>query len=219
MHRTDVAQQEIINALAASSLYAKVLEGDELLAQFLVVDQVFGKGTWTKGEDAYEHNGTIRRWERLNKDYPAENMINASEIEAIGMLEPAKLNFAVWLGLTKTVRQELFLRACGALIFVPYGQQVLKPKLPELKGLRADNGLDWLSPGEDFFKRFRTDQLIDYRRRSGDKEAGKTAKKKGDHVADCVVAATGKSAFKFGLVPQKASAARGKKREGGLPDA
>jgi hypothetical protein len=95
----------------------------------------------------------------------------------------------------------------------PYGQQVLKADLPEL----ADR--DWLVPGEDFFKRFRTDQLIDYRRRSGDSEAGKTAKKKGDHVKDCVVAATGRHAFKFGLAPQKVKAARGKKREGGLPDA
>ena len=76
---------------------------------------------------------------------------------------------------------------------------------------------DWLVPHSDFFKRFRTDQLIDYRRRSGDKEAGKTPKKKGDHVADCVVAAAGRHAFKFGLVPQKVNAARGKKREGGLP--
>jgi ParB-like chromosome segregation protein Spo0J len=211
-----VAQHEIINALAASDLYSQVIEGDEMLAQFLVVDHVFGAGTWTQGGDAYRlgsSGGAIQRWERLNRDYPAEQIINGSEIEAIGQLEPQKLDFAVWKGLKEKARDTLYFRACAALIFVPYGQQVLQPALPELKAN------DWLVPGEDFFKRFRTDQLIDYRRRSGDSEAGKTVKKKGDHVKDCVVAATGRHAFKFGLAPQHVKAARGKKREGGLPDA
>ena len=63
---------------------------------------------------------------------------------------------------------------------------------------------DWLVPCGDFFKRFRTDQLIDYRKRSGDKEAGHTPKKKEAHVADCVVAAATPKGFRFGLYGKKA---------------
>jgi len=185
-----VAQQEILNAHAASMLLAKVIEGDQLLAQYLVVERCFGKEGWTEGSDSLPK--TVRRWERLNKDYPAEQITNASELEAIGMLEPHKLDYAAYAGLSKKTRDHLFLAACASLIYVPHGQTVLKKDLPELKGL------DWVLPGEDFFKRFRTDQLLDYRRRCGDKEAGKTPKKKGDHVADCVVAAVGPKAFKFG---------------------
>ena len=79
------------------------------------------------------------------------------------------------------------------MIVPPYGSATFKlAKRNELEGL------DWLVPNEDFFKRFRTDQLIDYRKRSGDKEAGHVTKKKGDHVADCVVAAGTGGAFQFG---------------------
>ena len=205
------AQQEIVNALAASAVYSKIEEGDELLAQFMVVDQQFGAGVWTDGGRAHVHNGTISRWTRLNKDYPAEQLIIGAEIEAIGQLEPQKLDYAAWRDLKPSTRQALFLKACASLVRAPYGQQKLKPSLLELKGT------DWLVPGEDFFKRFRTDQLIDYRRRSGDKEAGKTPKKKGDHVADCVVLADSSWAFTFGLVEKKP--ARGKKPKDVLPSA
>lgn len=187
-----VAQHEIVAALAASALYTQTIEGDEMLAQFLVVDSQFGKGTWTQGGQAHKHNGTIKRWERLNEQYPAEQLINGSEIEAIGQLEPAKLDYETYAKLPKKTRDHLFFAACAALIFAPY--QAIKPNLREL----AQH--DWLVPGEDFFKRYRTDQLIDYRRRSGDKEAGKTAKKKGDHVKDCVVAAVSPTAYKLGLI-------------------
>ena len=179
------AQQEIVNALAASAVYSEIEEGDELLAQFMVVDQQFGAGVWTEGGQAYRHNGTIDRWSRLNETYPAEQLTIGAEIEAIGQLEPKQLDYAAWRGLKPSTRQALFLKACASLVRAPHGQQKLKPDLLELRGT------DWLVPGQDFFKRFRTDQLIDYRRRSGDKEAGKTPKKKGDHVADCVVAAAG----------------------------
>jgi hypothetical protein len=208
-----VAQHEILNAHAASALYAKVIEGDASLAMFLVVDHVFGKGTWTSGRSAYSYSDAYRRWERMNKDYPAERFVNASELEALGVLKPEEFDYATWVARSSKMQSYLFQAACAALILVPYGQRQLKPDLPELAGL------NWLVPGEDFFKRFRTDQLIDYRKRSGDSEAGKTTKKKGDHVKDCVVAATGRHAFKFGLAPQQVKAARGKKRGGGLPDA
>jgi ParB-like chromosome segregation protein Spo0J len=192
------AQQEIINAYAASELYTQVIEGNELLAKFMVVDQMFGQGCWTEGRHAHRHNGTISRWERLNKDYPAENIINGSEIEAIGQLEPKELTFEVWKGLSFKTREQLFYRACAAMIFVPYAQRTLKPDLPEL------GKADWLQPCGDFFKRFRTDQLIDYRKRSGDKEAGATAKKKEAHVTDCVVVAATPKGFRFGLYGKKA---------------
>jgi ParB-like chromosome segregation protein Spo0J len=208
-----VAQHEIINALAASDLYARIEEGDELLAQFMVVDRHLGQGLWTGNPAGTPISASLRRWEHLNKAYPAEQLILASEVEAIAQADLGKLDFAAWMALSKGTRYQLFMKACASLVMAPYGQQVLKADLPEL----ADR--DWLVPGEDFFKRFRTDQLIDYRRRSGDSEAGKTAKKKGDHVKDCVVAATGRHAFKFGLAQQHVRAARGKKREGGLPDA
>jgi hypothetical protein len=193
-----VAQQEIINAIAASALYTQTLEGDELLAQYLVVERCFGKARWTEGADTIVTSKTRRRWERLNTDYPAEQIINADELEAIGMLEPDKLDYALYAAMPKATREHLFFAACAALIYVPHGQQVLKPGLREL----AQH--DWVQPGEDFFKRYRTDQLIDYRRRCGDKEAGKTPKKKGDHVADCVVAAVGPRAYKFGYGKKKA---------------
>jgi hypothetical protein len=210
-----VAQHEIINALAASDLYARIEEGDELLAQFMVVDRHLGQGLWTGSHAGAPISPSLRRWEHLNKAYPAEQLILSSEVEAIAQADLGNLDFAAWMALSKGTRYQLFLKACASLVMAPYGQQVLKADLPEL----ADR--DWLVPGEDFFKRFRTDQLIDYRRRSGDSEAGKTAKKKGDHVTDCVVAATGRHAFKFGLAPQQVKsvrarsereAARGKKR-------
>src|SRR4029077_5679492 len=116
------------------------------------------------------------------------------EIEAIGLVEPKDMTYEKYAALPKRSRDHLFFLACASLIHVPYPSQALKPNLKEL----ADT--DWLVPGEDFFKRFRTDQLIDYRRRSGDKGAGKTAKPKGDHVKDCVVAATESGAFKLGLI-------------------
>jgi ParB-like chromosome segregation protein Spo0J len=188
------AQQEILNALAASALHAKVVEGDQLLAQFLVVDRQFGAGTWTEGRAALKHGSTYDRWQRMNTEYPAEQIVNAEELEALGIMKPEQFSYEIYAALPKKTRDHLFLLAAASMIFVPYPQQKLKPNLPELKGT------DWLAPGEDFFKRFRTDQLIDYRRRSGDKEAGKTAKKKGDHVADCVVAAGAPGAFKLGLV-------------------
>jgi hypothetical protein len=209
-----VAQQEIVNAYAASEIYTQVVEGDELLAKFLVVDRMFGKGTWTGGNLAFEHNGTIRRWERLNEAYPAEQLIIGKEIDAMGMLEPAKLDFAAWKAMTPKTRQHLFLQACAAMIYVPHMQTELKKDLPELAGK------DWFVPCGDFFKRYRTDQLIDYRRRSGDKEAGETAKKKGDHVADCIVAATLPTAFKLGLYPKRVQTEpkKTKKLRGGVPD-
>ena len=188
------AQQEILNALAASALYARVIEGDQTLAQYLVVELQFGKQGWTRGGEAYTHNGTIARWTRLNEAYPAEQMINGSEIEAIGQLEPQKLDYETYAGLPKKTRDALFYRACASMILVPGPQQALKPNLPELKGT------DWLVPGEDFFKRWRTDQLIDYRKRSGEREAGHVPKKKGDHVKDCIVVATTSKAFKLGLI-------------------
>lgn len=192
-------QQEIVNALAASAVYSKIEGGDELLAQFMVVDQQFGAGVWTEGGQAYRHNGTIDRWSKLNTDYPAEQLIIGSEVEAIGQLEPKKLTFEVWMGLSKGTRYQLFLKACASLVRAPYGQQKLKPGLTELKGS------NWLVPGQDFFKRFRTDQLIDYKRRSAKGDTGAVPKKKGDHVADCVVAAAGPRAFKFGLEKKRRS--------------
>jgi len=188
------AQQEILNALAASALYAKVIEGDELLAQYLVVEQQFGPRGWTTGGAAYAHNGTISRWTRLNEQYPAEQMVNGPELEAIAQIEPKKLSFEAYAAMPKRARDEVYRLAVASMIYSPQPGQALKPNPMEL------NKTDWLVPGEDFFKRWRTDQLIDYRRRSGDKEAGKTAKKKGDHVKDCVVAATTPKAFKLGLI-------------------
>ena len=189
------AQREIINAYAATALYNDVLQGNALLAQFLVVDHMYGAGVWTEGGKARQYNGTINRWQRLNKEYPNEQLIDGEKVEA--MDDPAKLTFETFAAMNKKTRDELYFRACAAMIAVPYGQQVLKPGLPELG--RAD----WFVPCGDFFKRFRTDQLIDYRKRSGDKEAGATAKKKEAHVADCVVAAATPKAFKFGLYPKK----------------
>ena len=207
------AQQEIINALAASDLYTRIEEGDELLAQFMVIDRHLGQGFWTGFSGSFGMSAPLRRWERLNKDYPAETLINAAEIEPLGLIEPKDLSYADFLKMTPKVRKTLFLRACASLVMAPYGTQELKKDLPELEGR------DWLVPGSDFFKRYRTDQLIDYRRRSGDRDAGKTVKKKGDHVADCVVAATTPGAFKLGLYPKKLQIpVSGKKRKGGLPD-
>ena len=187
-------QQEILNALAASALYAKVIEGDVTLAQFLVVSQQFGPQGWTSGGAAFAHNGPVMRWTRLNEQYPAEQIINGPELEAIAQIEPKKLDFEAYAALPKRVRDEVFRLAVASMIQVPGPQQTIKPNLKELAGT------DWLVPGEDFFKRWRTDQLIDYRKRSGDKEAGHVTKKKGDHVKDCLVAATTPGAYKLGLV-------------------
>ena len=186
-------QQEILNALAASALYAKVVEGDQTLLQYLVVEQQFGNSGWTKGGAAYDQNGTIKRWTRLNEQYPAEQMINGPELEAIAQIEPKKLSYESYAAMPKRARDEVFRLAVASMIFVPFGGS-LKPNLSELEGT------DWLVPGEDFFKRWRTDQLIDYRKRSGEREAGHVPKKKGDHVKDCIVVATTPKAFKLGLI-------------------
>ena len=68
------AQQEIVNALAASDLYTRIEEGDELLAQFMVIDRHIGQGFWTGSYPAFG-SSSLKRWERLNKDYPAEQLI------------------------------------------------------------------------------------------------------------------------------------------------
>ena len=187
------AQQEIANALAASALHAAVVGGETMLAQFLVVENQFGIGAWTEGGQALKHNGTTDRWKRLNESYPDEGIVKADELETLGLLKPADFNFAVWKAMSKKARDHLFFWACASMIKPPYPQQKIKANLPELAGL------DWLVPGEDFFKRFRTDQLIDYLRRSGDKEAGKTEKKKGEHVNHCIAVAGTDAAFQFGL--------------------
>jgi ParB-like chromosome segregation protein Spo0J len=210
-----VAQQEIVNALAASDLFTRIEEGDELLAQFMVIERHLGSGFWTGSYSSYGSSAPLKRWERLNKDYPAEALILSSEAEAIAQAEVGKLTYEGFCEMKPSSRKALFLKACASLVMAPYGQQNLKGHLAEL-GSR-----DWLVPGSDFFKRYRTDQLIDYRRRSGDKEAGKTAKPKSAHVADCVVAATGPHAFKLNLYPKKIQTEpkREKKMTGGVPEA
>jgi ParB-like chromosome segregation protein Spo0J len=210
-----VAQQEIVNALASSSLFAQVMEGDDLLAEYLVISNQFG-GQWTEQAAALRHNGTVNRWERLNRDYPNEQLINGAEIGPWDENDPKVVTFADYLDMTHERRQELFRAAVASMIFVPYGQQTTR-----LKGAPELAKYDWLKPGGDFFKRYRTDQLIDYRRRSGDKEAGKTAKPKSAHVADCVVAADGPHAFKLNLYPKKIQTEpkREKKMTGGVPEA
>jgi ParB-like chromosome segregation protein Spo0J len=190
------AQHEIVNGLAAAALFNQVSAGKapETLMQYLVIAQQFYGGGWMGNNNAlaFEHNGSRMRWKRLAEAYESEAFV--ADDEAHDKALRSRLSYDEFCELSKPNREKLFSHAVASMIFPPPPTTVLKKNLPELAKL------DWLKPGKDFFKRFRTDQLIDYRKRSGDKEAGHTPKKKEAHVLDCVVAADGASAFGFGLV-------------------
>ena len=187
------AQQEIANALAATALFNEVSSGNasEQLVQYLVISQQFYGGGWT-GFDAiaFEHNGSRARWKRLGGEYASEGLVEDDEAHDKKLRE--RLTYEEFSTLPKKDRTALFNAAVASMIVPPPATTKLKAGLKELAGL------DWLVPGKDFFKRFRTDQLIDYRKRSGDKEAGHTPKKKEAHVDDCIVAAGTEAAFQFG---------------------
>jgi hypothetical protein len=157
----------------------------------VIAKQFYGGGWVGYNADAFEHNGSRARWQKLNEEYPTEGLVEHDGAHDKGLRE--QLGYEEFCGLRKPERTKLYNAAVASMIVPPYGNATFKlAGRPELKGL------DWLVPNEDFFKRFRTDQLIDYRKRSGDKGAGVQAKKKGDHVADCVVAAATEAAFQFG---------------------
>jgi hypothetical protein len=188
------AQHEIMNGLAAAALFNEIASGSahESLLQWLVVARQFYGGGWVGyNAQAFEHNGSRARWGKLAEEYPTEAMVETDEAHDKALR--TILTYEEFSTLSAANRRKLFNHAVASMIVAPYGNGSFK-----LGGRKELKGLDWLVPNEDFFKRFRTDQLIDYRKRSGDREAGATAKKKGDHVADCVVAAMTKGAFQFG---------------------
>ena len=188
------AQVEIMNALAAAALFNEISGGNahETLMQWVVIAKQFYGGGWVGyNAQAFEHNGSRARWTKLTEEYPSEALVELDEAHDKGLR--TILTYEEFAGLSAPNRRKLYQHAVASMIVPPYGNGTFK-----LAGRKELKGLDWLLPNEDFFKRFRTDQLIDYRKRSGDKEAGATAKKKGDHVADCVVAAGTEGAFQFG---------------------
>jgi ParB-like chromosome segregation protein Spo0J len=189
------AQHEIVNGLAAAALFNQVSAGKAPLAlvQYLVIAQQFYGGGWIGyNAVAFEHNGSRARWKRLGEEYDGEAFVENDEAHDKALR--SRLTYEEFCELSKPNREKLFSHAVASMIVPPPASQVLK------KGLKELAGLDWLKPGKDFFKRFRTDQLIDYRKRSGDKEAGHTPKKKEAHVLDCVVAADTEAGFTFGLI-------------------
>lgn len=189
------AQHEIVNGLAAAALFNEVSSSsaDETLVQYLVISQQFYGGGWTGyNAVAFEHNGSRARWQRLGAEYESEAFVENDE--AHDKLVRERHSYEEFAALPKKQRLMLYHAAVASMIVPPPASQILK------KGLKELAGLDWLTPDKDFFKRFRTDQLIDYRKRCGDKEAGHTPKKKEAHVLDCVVLAGEETAFTFGLL-------------------
>jgi ParB-like chromosome segregation protein Spo0J len=190
-------QEEIVNGLAATALF-NVLSGgkaDDKLMQYVVYLNQFGRSRWVDSgvsSNAFRHNGTRARWDKLREAYPDEAFVEADE--AFDKTLEKSVSYADWCALKPGERNRLFCHAVASMVMAPGRGLAFKA------GDKMLDGLDWLNPGKDFFKRYRTDQLIDYRKRSGDKEAGATAKKKEDHVADCVKLSGFDGAYGLGLV-------------------
>ncbi len=144
-------------------------------------------------------SGTI--WDRFAKDY--DGLLSKEMLELMNQLDSDRskrksLPFETWMKIPKKDRTEIYNVALSTMLTPAYNPGKALGKMV------ADLPIaDWIVPGETFFNKYRSDQLMDYLTKSGVPESsGKwpIGRKKVDLVRLAVETAKGKAdAYKFGL--------------------
>lgn len=187
-HIVDRLQQRILSGVAES-------EEEALFFTWLTISIAFKtKCGLVIGGRALDHNGPIDRVNAMRKAYPDEfGPIADLEEEAE---KAAKLDFDAFLAMEPEARSRLYRYAMAAMIMIPYGRA---PK--DLAAEAMVNGSQ-IRPKEAFFSRYKTDQLIDYLKRSGvTKSSGGMPidSKKATAVSVAVSKAASDEGWRFGI--------------------
>lgn len=174
------AQVEILNAHVYKQHRLAIASGkaDEAAWQWQAITVLLTVATG--------HNGPDTRWEKLKTEYPGEfdevvphdDRAELDKITKVERFTDDAGEYAKFAKLPAKRRHEMLLQAVAASLFVPYGTLIktVKKSLDQF-------GAKVPEPGEAFFKRYRTDQLLDYGKRSKMiTDTHLASKKKGDLV-------------------------------------
>ena len=138
---------------AALALHRDVTRGTagEVTMQYLVVASLLPGAAEEWVVDGRSYEG----WARIVEDTP--DVADGYDPKAP---EVKKLSFEAFRKLTPGERLKLYRQAVAALIAVSYGDN-----LKAYAGTLPVRG--WLKPGAGFFRKYRSDQLVDYLKKSG----------------------------------------------------
>lgn len=188
-------QVRILAGMAMAALRKSIEDGkqNDVLMQYLVVTQQFSKqARWVAGDIAGNYGyGSTGQWAKLKKDAPED--FGKLPDHPLGVKDG--LTFAEWQKMEPAKRQNLYRHAVASMV-IPFNET----EMGNLKAVLKDLPLkvaDWCEPGLNFLSKYRTDQLLDYLKKSG----GSTPidSKKSSALACARSAAAEKKAYRFGL--------------------
>ena len=189
------SQLHILGGMAMAALRDKIANsaGNDALLEYIVVsNQLSHQARWVGGGRAAAfQTGSNAMWERLKKDAPED----FSKLEATPPAVKDGITFTDWQKMPPKTRETLY-RAAVASMVIPLQEN----EMGNLKAVLKDMPLkvaDWCTPGLNFFSKYRTDQLLDYLKKSG--AGGPIDTKKSSAVACARSAAAEKKAYRFGL--------------------
>lgn len=187
-HIVDRLQQRIMSGVAES-------EEEALFFTWLTISIAFKtKCGLVIGGRALDHNGPIDRANSMRTAYPGE-FDTIVELERSAE-KAEKLTFDAYLAMEPEARSRLYRHAMAAMIMVPYG------RAPRELAAEAMVAGSEIRPKEAFFSRYKTDQLLDYLKRSGvTKSSGKMPidTKKATAVACAVGTCATDEGWRFGI--------------------
>jgi ParB-like chromosome segregation protein Spo0J len=190
-------QIRILAGMAMAAL-RKSIEGEggkqnDMLLQYIVVSQQFSKeARWVAGDAVGNYNwGSTGQWAKLKKDAPED----FAKLPDAPLGVKNGLTFAEWQKMSPAQRQLLYRHAVASMV-IPINETEMGDLKAALKDLPLKVA-DWCVPGVNFLSKYRTDQLLDYLKKSGGSTPIDT--KKSSALACARDAAHEKKAYRFGL--------------------
>ena len=176
------SQVEILRGHAFMELREKILSNDKEttpLVQWVIISLAVDRPErFVERAIADTHNGPTMRWEKLKKDYPGE--FDAVDLDK-ATEELDRLTFEKFQKMPPAKREALVRQAVACCLFVT---QSTDERLLKIQVQAIGSGKPRL--GEAFFKRYRSDQLVDWLKKAGVPKAEFEGKNKTQLVALCL---------------------------------